>query len=83
MDKWSHSWTIRNLECPERASSPSCEECYQVCMSKGLLVIRGMFLGVPTLQREIIFRLLLNISGEIDDIEGELSVRSGKIVPKI
>lgn len=52
-------------------------------MSKGLLVIRGMFLGVPTLQREIIFRLLLNISGEIDDIEGDLSVRSGKIKPKI
>lgn len=83
MDKWSHPWTIRHLEFPERASSPSFEECYQVCMSKGLLVIQGMFLGLPTPQREIIFRLLLNDSGEIDDIEGDLSVRSGKITLKI
>lgn len=74
MDKWSPSWTIRNLESPERASSPRFEECYQVCVSKGLLVTQGIFPGVPTLQREIIFRLLLNISGEIDDIEGELSL---------
>lgn len=59
------------------------KECYQVCMSKGLLVIQGVFLGVPTLQREIVFRLLLNISGEIDDIEGALSVRSGKMMPKV
>lgn len=38
---------------------------------------KDIFLWVPTSQTEVIFRLLLNFSGEIDNIEVDLSFRTG------